>query len=110
MDDALDASILAERAALRRKKASAANSRQWSRQGQETRNEYDTAPSAMSHEVQDAVVSLHRQGRSRAKILGELRTTHPELSEYHVKRIIRVFRNDPKAFKDSLTDDILIWR
>lgn len=108
--DATNEALLAERAALKRKKAAEANSRQWARQGSERREDYDQAPSAMSHAVQDAVVALHRKRESRAKILAALRTEHPELTEYHVKRIIRVFRVDPQAFKDDLTDDILIWR
>lgn len=108
--DAGDEVLLAARAAEKRRKAAEANSRQWVRQGSERREDYDRAPSAMSHEVQDAVVALHRKRESRAKILGALREDHPELTEYHVKRIIRVFRVDPQAFKDDLTDDIMVWR
>lgn len=106
----VDEQIQAARAEKKKKQYAEANHRQWVRHGQETRAEYDMAPSAMSHEVQDAVVALHRQGRPRGKILGELCSLHPKLSEYHVKRIIRVFRKDPEAFKDYLTDDILVWR
>jgi len=108
--DAIDAGLLAARAAEKKRRYAEANSRQWARHGSETREVYDLAPSAMSHEVQDAVVARHRKGESRAKILGEVREEHPALTEYHVKRIIRVFRVDPDAFKESLTDDILMWR
>lgn len=71
-----------------------------------TRRQYNMAPSALPIQVQDAIIEKHRRGEPRAKILREVRATHRAANEYHVKRVLRVFKNDAIAFKLPLTADI----
>lgn len=80
--------------------------RAWRRHGKTTRLEYDKTPSALSRELQDEIVRRHRSGQPRSQIRREM----PNVTEYALKRVLRVLAYDPQAFQEQLDGDIRCWK
>ena len=84
---------MAKKAALQRA--------QWKKQGQTTREQYCRLSRSVSREVQDEIVRLRRGGETRKRIQEILKDRRPAVTEYAVKRVLRVFSYDPDAFDDG---------
>ena len=80
----------------------ASKRRAWARVGRMSREEYDKLPSSPSHKVQDEIVVRHRRREGRAVIQAAI----PGVSELAIKNVIRVFRNDPEAFRFRIDEEI----
>lgn len=84
--------------------------RAWKRRGRVTRGDYSREPRALPAHLQEEIISRHRRGETRAAILKGVKPICPGISEYQVRRVLRVFCFDPDAFKARLTEDIVAWR
>lgn len=103
-DDALERSITVRDIGVpapvldeKTKRAIAAR-RVWKSQGAVTREQYCRLKTAVPRAAQDMIVSLRKGGHTRKSIVQELGAKGHRVTEYGVKRVLRVYSFDPDAF------------
>jgi hypothetical protein len=81
---------------------------QWERQGRTTRAQYNRLPGAIPADLQEDIVRKYKGGSKRKEIQDSYRGRVPGVTEYAIKFVLRVYRNDPDAFGDGPEDIVVI--